>query len=119
MVLGCQHDVFLSRRFRQADDFVSVVLHGIELRRQLLVLGDGDFRAQHDPLADAGDMLALPDAGGYAVDAPVDEHAKLGFAPPVQARVLVGAGALPALGFEVLNLCHGVLSLSPRQNCTL
>ena len=85
---------------------VGVVLYRVELRRQLFIFGYGDFGAQHDPLAYAGDVLAFPDAGRNGVDAPVDEHAELGCAPPIQARVLIGAGPLPAFRFEVFHLCH-------------
>src|ERR1700723_1956291 len=46
------------------------------------VVGDGDGGVVHYPLADAGDLLAVPCAGRDGVEAPVDEHAEAGFAPP-------------------------------------
>ena len=105
-MFGGQDDVLLPGRFCQLDDLVGVVFDRVELRRQLFIVGDRDFGAQHDPFADAGDMLALPDAGRDAVDAPVDEHAEFGFAPPIQPRVYVGAGPLAPFGFEVFDFGH-------------
>src|SRR6202042_821305 len=44
----------------------------------------------HDPLADVGGALTMPLAGGDGVEAPVDEHAETGFAPPLHARIALG-----------------------------
>ena len=74
-----------------------------ELAGELFVLGDGDARAVHDPLADAGDGLAAVLAGGDGVEAPVDEHAEAGVAPPGHACVALGGG------FGVLNGGYGVI----------
>ena len=58
----------------------------------------GILRAVHDPLADAGDVLALPFAGGDRVEPPVDEEAVLGLLEPGEPRLLglgrVGRGGL-------------------------
>ena len=56
------------------------------------VFGHGDLAAVHDPLADAGDLLAVVGAGGDGIDAPVDEHAEAGLAPPFHAGVALGGG---------------------------
>ena len=43
----------------------------------------------HDPFADAGNLFAVPGAGGNGVEAPVDEHAKSCLAPPRHTRVVL------------------------------
>ena len=65
---------------------------GLNCGGEGLVVGDGDGGVVHDPLADAGDLLAVPVAGGDGVEAPVDEHAEAGFAPPLHAGVASGRG---------------------------
>src|SRR5262249_13095673 len=69
------------------DEFVGVEFHRVELFRVFGVFGDGDFGVVHDPFADVLDLLSFIDAGGDGVDAPVDEHAEAGFAPPLHAFV--------------------------------
>ena len=65
---------------------------GVELWSEGFVVGDGDGGVVHYPLADAGDLLAVPCAGRDGVEAPVDEHAEAGFAPPLHAGVLLSGG---------------------------
>ena len=48
----------------------------------------------HDPLADAVDPLAVVGAGGDGIDAPVNEHAEAGRAPPGHAGVALGGGLI-------------------------
>ena len=65
---------------------------GLNCAGERFVVGDGDGGVVHDPLADAGDLLAVPGAGGDGVEAPVDEHAEAGLAPPRHAGVLLRGG---------------------------
>ena len=53
VVLGRDHDVLHPRVLGELHPGVGVELHGVELLGELLVLGDRDLRAVHDPLADA------------------------------------------------------------------
>ena len=55
----------------------------------------------HSPMP--GMLLAVPRAGGDGVEAPVDEHAEAGLAPPLHAGVALGGG------FGVLNGLDGVV----------
>jgi hypothetical protein len=79
---------------------VRVEAGGIEFGREGFVVGDGDGGGVHDPLADAGDLFAVPCAGGDGVEAPVDEHAEAGGTPPIHAGVALERG------FGVLNGRH-------------
>ena len=103
MVLGGDDDVLHAGGFGEGDDVVRAEAGGVELRREGFVVGDGDGGVVHDPLADAGDLLAVPGAGGDGVEAPVDEHAEAGLAPPLHAGVALGGG------FGVLNGGDGVV----------
>ena len=79
VVLGGHHHVLLSGAFGEAGPLAG----GVGFRREVLgedfILRNGNALGFHDPLLVADD----------AVEAPVDEHAELGFAPPGEAA---GAG---------------------------
>ena len=79
---------------------------GVEVFGEGFVVGDGDGEVVHDPLADVGGALAVPFARGNGVEAPVDEHAEAGFAPPFHAGVALG------WGFGVLDGGDGVIGRS-------
>jgi len=88
--------------FGQANPFVGIEFDRVKLGGVLTVIGDGDFAAVHDPLANALDLFALIGAGGHGINAPMNEHAEAGLAPPVHARVPLlrrfGGGHLLGLG---------------------
>ena len=92
VVLGGDDDVLHACGFCEGDDVVGAEAGGIELGGEGFVVGDGDGEVVHDPLADVGGALAVPLAGGDGVEAPVDEHAEAGFAPPLHAGVALGGG---------------------------
>ncbi len=103
MVLGGDDDVFHAGGFCKGDDVVRGEAGGIELAGEGLVVGDRDGEVVHDPLADVGGALALPFAGGDGIEAPVDEHAEAGVAPPCHA------GVAPGGSFGVLNGGNGMI----------
>ena len=105
-MLGRQDDILLPRLFRQLDDLLGIVFDRIELPGKLLVFADWNLGAQHDPLADAGDVLAIPNTRRDGIYPPVDEHAKLRLAPPIQTRIFIRARPLSPLRFEILHLSH-------------
>ena len=76
---------------------------GLNCLANCAVLGHRDLAAVHDPLADAVDLLALVGAGGHGIDAPVDEHAEPGLAPPFHAGVALG-GRLVGVGIGLDDL---------------
>ncbi len=118
VVLGGDDDVLDSGFLGKANPFGRIVLDGIELLGQLLVLGHRDVRAVHDPLADAADGLALPRAGGHGVQAPMDEHAEAGVAPPLHPGIaLLGRLPIP-LGFLRRSQGRGDRQPSQQQNAT-
>ena len=92
VVLGGDDDVLHAGGFGEGDDVVGAEAGGVELWGEGFVVGDGDGGVVHDPLADAGDLLAVPGAGGDGVEAPVDEHAEAGFAPPLPCGRRAGRG---------------------------
>ena len=92
MVLGGDDHVFLAGVLGEFDEVIGVELGGVELVGVLFVLGGGDLGVVLDPLAEVGNIAALVDAGGSGVDAPVDEHAETGFAPPLHAGVFLFLG---------------------------
>ena len=92
VVLGGDDDVLHAGGFGEGDDVVGGEGGGVEAGGEGFVVGDGDGGVVHDPLADAGDVLAVPGAGGDGVEAPVDEHAEAGLAPPFHAGVALGGG---------------------------
>ena len=89
VVLGGDDDVLHAGGLGQRDDVVRGEAGGVELRCERLVIRDGDGAVVHDPLADAGDLLAVPRAGGHGVESPVDEHAETRVAPPRHAGVFL------------------------------
>ena len=92
MVLGGDDDVLHAGGFGEGDDVMRAEAGGVELFGEGLVVGDGDGEVVHDPLADVVGALAVPLAGGDGVEAPVDEHAEAGLAPPLHAGVALGRG---------------------------
>ena len=94
---------FMPASLASAHPFVGVELDRVELLGVRAVFGDGDLAAVHDPLADAGDLLAVVGAGGDGIDAPVDEHAEPGLAPPGHAGVALG-GRLVGVGIGLDDL---------------
>ncbi len=103
VVLGGDDDVLHAGGFGEGDDVVGGEAGGIEVFGEGFVVGDGDGEVVHDPLADVVGALAVPLAGGDGVEAPVDEHAEAGFAPPCHAGVALGGG------FGVLDGGDGVV----------
>ena len=90
VMLRGDHDVFDAGVFGELGPGVGVVLRGVELFGELAVFGDGNFAFLHDPFADAFHGLVVIEAGGDGVDAPMDEHAEAGVAPPLHAGVALG-----------------------------
>ena len=103
MVLGGDDDVLHAGGFGEGDDVVRAEAGGVEVLCQGLIVGDGDREVVHDPLANVSGALAVPGACWNRVEAPVDEHAEAGLAPPLHAGVALGGG----LG--VLNSGDGVV----------
>ena len=66
VVLAGDDDVFHPGVLGQLHPFLGVELHRIELCGKLLVFLHRNLGAVHDPLADAGDRLALPFPAGTA-----------------------------------------------------
>ena len=102
VMLGGDDDVLHPGRFGESDDIVRAEGGGIESGGEGFVVGDRDRGVVHDPLADAGDLVAVPGPGGDGVEAPMDEHAEAGLAPPCHAGVTLSRG------FGVLNGGDGV-----------
>ena len=90
VVLGGDDDVLHAGGFGEGDDVVGAEGGWIELGSEGFVVGYGDGGGVHDPFTDAGDLLAVPRAGGDGVEAPVDEHAEAGLAPPLHASIALG-----------------------------
>ena len=104
VVLGGDDDVLHAGGcWRESDDVVRAEAGGVELGSEGLVVGYGDRGVVHDPLADAGDLFAVPGSGGDGVETPVDEHAEAGFAEPLHAGVALSRG------FGVLDGGDGVV----------
>ena len=72
-------DVFHARRFGERHPFDRIEHHRVELRGELLIIGDGDLAVVHHPFAVAE----------HAVDTPVDEQAEARVLEPF-ARGKVG-----------------------------
>ena len=104
VMFGGDDDVLHAGGFGEGDDVVCVEAGGVELFGEGLVVGDGDGEVVHDPLADVGGALSVPLAGGDGVEAPVDEHAEAGLAPPGHAGVALGGS------FGVLDGGDGMLA---------
>ena len=92
MVLGGDDDVFHACGFGEGDDVVRAEAGGVEVFGEGFVVGDGDGEVVHDPLADVRGALAVPSACRNRVEAPVDEHAEAGLAPPLHTGVALGCG---------------------------
>jgi hypothetical protein len=60
VVLGGDDDVLHAGGFGEGDDIVRAEAGGVELRREGLVVGDGDGGVVHDPLADAREFACRP-----------------------------------------------------------
>ena len=87
VMLGGDDHVFHARRLSERHPLLGVEFFGIKLLGVTRISGDGDFGVVHDPFAEAGDLLAVVTAGRHGIDAPVDEHAEAGGAPPFHAGV--------------------------------
>src|SRR5579875_2255410 len=105
-------DIALTGAAGKGDPLGGIEAGRVELARELLVLADGDAGAVHNPFADTGDLLALPDACGDGVEPPVDEHTEAGRTPPGQACVLAGTGALAGPFPDCRDISHVFLPLS-------
>ncbi len=68
-----------------------------------LYSASGDLFDAHEVLGVAGDGLAVPLAAGAGVDAPVDEAAEFGVAPPGEALVAGGGGGFVPGLFRLLD----------------
>ena len=90
VMLAGDDDILHAGRLGEPHPGLRIVLGGIELLGILTIVGHGDLLMQHDPLADAVGPLAIMRPGRHGVDAPVDEEAKAGLAPPGHALVAVG-----------------------------
>src|ERR1700722_5066779 len=88
VVLAGDDEILHAGILRHLHPGVCVELDGVELFSELGVLDGGDLGAVHDPLADAGDWLAFPFAGGNRVEAPVDEEAEFSLAKPLHFGAL-------------------------------
>src|SRR5207244_13497862 len=73
VVLAGDGDVLQAGGLRECDPFRGVECHGIELRRQLLVVADRNLAVVHHP-------LAVPE---HAVDAPMHEQAEARILEPL------------------------------------
>lgn len=87
VVLGGDDDVLHAGALGERHDVVRGEAGGIELLCEALVVGDGNGEVVHDPFADVSGALAVPLSGGDGVEAPVDEHAESGIAPPGHACI--------------------------------
>ena len=98
VMLARDGDVLHARGLRERNPLGRIERHRIELRRQLLVIGDGDSPVVHDPLTVAE----------HAVDAPVHEQAEARVLEPAARRQVRRARAIP---------CLGAPALADRQRC--
>ena len=92
MVFGRDDDVFHAGVLGGFHPGVGIEIRRVEFLGELLVFGHGDFAAVHDPFADARHRLVVIITGGHGIDAPVDEHAELGLAPPRHAGIVLLRG---------------------------
>ena len=92
MMLRSDDDVLHSSRLGEGDDVVCAEAGRVGILGEGFVVGDGDGEVVHDPLADVRGALAVPFACRNGVEAPVDEHAEAGLAPPLHASVALGWG---------------------------
>ena len=108
VVLGGDDQVAHPRLHRQLHPGAGVEAHRVEALGERGVPLARDALAKHDPLADSRHLLALPDAGGDGVQAPVDEHPEARLAPPGQSRVVHHRGRVaPAHPVApAQHLCH-------------
>ena len=90
VVLGGNNDVFLASGFGERDDVMRIEASGVEFRRKSFIVGYRDGGAVHDPLADTGDLFAVPGSCGDRVEPPVDEHAETGRPPPLHTCIALG-----------------------------
>ena len=84
VMLAGDGNVFDPRIFRHLNPRMGIKFCGIELRRQLFVLADGDAFVVHNPFAMANQRI----------DSPVNKHAKARIAEPLYR----GGVCLPGLG---------------------
>ena len=84
VVFGGDHQVPLAGSSGERRPRVGVKLDRVELTRERFVLRNRNARAVHDPLADSGDVLAVPFAGRNRVQPPMDKQPEARLAEPVQ-----------------------------------
>jgi len=90
MVLGGDNDVLLASGFGEGDYVMRIEACGVEFRRKSFIVGYRDGSAVHNPLADTGNLLAVPCACRDGVKAPVDKHAESGRPPPLHTCIALG-----------------------------
>ena len=98
VVLGGDDDIFHPGVLGEAHPLFGVEPHGVELARELLVLGYRHLGFFEKPLAVIG--LAVPLAGGHGINPPMDEQPEPGVAEPGHPLVALGGG-FGGLGNEV------------------
>jgi len=91
-MFGSDDDVAHAGFLGEGHPLIGIEFDGIKLFGVGLVAGHGDLAFMHDPFADPGDGLAVIGAGGHGINAPVDEHAEAGVAPPAHAGVAFRGG---------------------------
>ncbi len=119
VVLGGDDQVAHPRLHRQLHPRARVEAHGVETLGERRVRLPRDAPAEHDPLADARHLLALPHACRDGVQAPVDEHPEARLPPPGQPRV-VDHRSRVASAHAVApahHLCHEWVIASRRRRC--
>src|SRR5262249_26988280 len=89
MMFAGDDDVFYAGAFSDGYPLPGIELHGIELRHQFLVLGDGNLRGFHDPFAGAFDWFAVPLAGGDRIKTPMNEHPEARLSKPSHAVIVL------------------------------
>src|SRR3954468_13449097 len=82
VMLGGDHHVLLSGGFSGANPALGIEIDWVKLLRKLFIFRYGNFRAVHDPLADARNLAAFPFARRDRVEPPVNEHPEARIAKP-------------------------------------
>lgn len=121
VMLGGNDDVLHAGSLGEGNDVMRGEAGGVELLCEAFVVGDGDGEIVHDPLTDVGGALTVPLACGDGVEAPVDEHAEAGLAPPGHASVAL-RGGFGVLDCRDRMICGGgvgfaALELGKAERC--
>src|SRR5437762_20603 len=104
MLLGRHHHILLPGLLRQSGPVTRGVWLGIEMLRKQFVLRYGYALHFHRP-------LMSPD---YAVESPMDEHAELGFMPPLHPALVLRRWSGLHLRFARVSL----LRTCERRSCS-